>query len=265
MFYQIHFGVFATFIKEFYSNNPMKRLTYLIPILILAACSAPITNFDECVAAGNPVMESYPRQCSADGQTFVEVIDEVIEEPASAEFTACESVPELCTMDYNPVCGIIDNGIRCITEPCQSTDANTYSNGCGACSARALGHYPGACEDQLFVVCKETTTGFNAEEFAQNAGGICVDICPGNYDGYGTQIGVEVCIQHYGEKEIAQWEVCTKSTNSCNCVKAVETTDNQPIDYAKYRCVPEQYAERLLFRSGMDRLDENGQQSVAIA
>lgn len=29
-----------------------------------------ITNFDECVAAGNPVMESDPEQCSANGQTF---------------------------------------------------------------------------------------------------------------------------------------------------------------------------------------------------
>lgn len=34
-----------------------------------------VTNFEECVAAGNPVMESYPRQCrSADGQLFVEEI-----------------------------------------------------------------------------------------------------------------------------------------------------------------------------------------------
>src|SRR3989344_4444890 len=34
-----------------------------------------ITNFDECVLAGNPVMESYPRQCmDSDGQTFVEEI-----------------------------------------------------------------------------------------------------------------------------------------------------------------------------------------------
>ncbi len=31
---------------------------------------ASITNFDECVTAGNPVMESYPEQCSANGQTF---------------------------------------------------------------------------------------------------------------------------------------------------------------------------------------------------
>ena len=34
-----------------------------------------ITNFEECIAAGNPAMESYPRQCRANGQTFVEFID----------------------------------------------------------------------------------------------------------------------------------------------------------------------------------------------
>lgn len=29
-----------------------------------------ITSFEECVDAGNPVMESYPEQCSANGRTF---------------------------------------------------------------------------------------------------------------------------------------------------------------------------------------------------
>lgn len=33
-----------------------------------------VTTFDDCVAAGNPVMESYPRQCNAGGKTFVENI-----------------------------------------------------------------------------------------------------------------------------------------------------------------------------------------------
>lgn len=33
-----------------------------------------VANFEECVAAGNPVMESYPRQCRHGGQTFTEVI-----------------------------------------------------------------------------------------------------------------------------------------------------------------------------------------------
>lgn len=32
----------------------------------------PITNFDECARAGYPIMESYPRQCRAEGKTFVE-------------------------------------------------------------------------------------------------------------------------------------------------------------------------------------------------
>ena len=37
--------------------------------------SSSINNFDECVAAGNPVMESHPRQCrTVDGNHFVEKI-----------------------------------------------------------------------------------------------------------------------------------------------------------------------------------------------
>lgn len=36
--------------------------------------SAPITSFDECVATGAPVMESYPRQCRYNNKTFVEDI-----------------------------------------------------------------------------------------------------------------------------------------------------------------------------------------------
>jgi hypothetical protein len=36
--------------------------------------TSAITSFEECVAAGYPVMESYPRRCAANGQTFVEDI-----------------------------------------------------------------------------------------------------------------------------------------------------------------------------------------------
>lgn len=31
-----------------------------------------ITSFEECVAAGNPIMESYPPQCAANGKTFIQ-------------------------------------------------------------------------------------------------------------------------------------------------------------------------------------------------
>jgi len=38
-----------------------------------------VTNFNECVASGNPVMESYPRQCRANGENFVEGIGNELE------------------------------------------------------------------------------------------------------------------------------------------------------------------------------------------
>lgn len=43
------------------------------------ANTAAITNFDECVAAGNPVMESWPRQCRAGEENFTEDIGNELE------------------------------------------------------------------------------------------------------------------------------------------------------------------------------------------
>ena len=49
--------------------------------------SSSVTNFDECVAQGNPVMESFPPQCiTPDGITFTQEMDE--EPPPVNE--ACE-------------------------------------------------------------------------------------------------------------------------------------------------------------------------------
>ncbi|MDQ3065404.1 MAG: hypothetical protein M3Q36_04000 [bacterium] len=41
--------------------------------------SRSINSYQECVAAGNPVMESYPEQCSANGQTFTNTAQKVVE------------------------------------------------------------------------------------------------------------------------------------------------------------------------------------------
>ena len=58
-----------------------------------------------------------------------------------------EPRPELCPQVYNPVCATRDNGVRCVTTPCQSTEQKTYSNGCMACADPAVYHYQeGACE-----------------------------------------------------------------------------------------------------------------------
>ncbi len=63
--------------------SPMKyAILASLALLLGAGCGAPApaaTSFEECAAAGNPIMESYPRQCRADGTTFVEEIPEEAE------------------------------------------------------------------------------------------------------------------------------------------------------------------------------------------
>lgn len=45
-----------------------------------------VTSFEECVAAGNPVMESYPEQCrTADGRLFVNTSQQMETFPAPGE------------------------------------------------------------------------------------------------------------------------------------------------------------------------------------
>lgn len=47
----------------------------LVAVLVLKKDGAvSVNSFEECVAAGNAVMESHPRQCKAGGKTFVEDI-----------------------------------------------------------------------------------------------------------------------------------------------------------------------------------------------
>ncbi len=55
-----------------------------------------ISSFEECVAAGNPVMESYPRQCRAGDQTFVSLDDlfQVSKETICNENSDCILVDE---------------------------------------------------------------------------------------------------------------------------------------------------------------------------
>ncbi|MDO8676547.1 MAG: hypothetical protein Q7K16_02765, partial [Candidatus Azambacteria bacterium] len=68
----------------------MKKMKKTLPIIIIvliitgfgvawkvAKKEAPtlvVTNFEECVTAGNPVMESYPRRCRHGGETYTESI-----------------------------------------------------------------------------------------------------------------------------------------------------------------------------------------------
>lgn len=126
----------------------MKKIFFLpivlFALLSLSAC-APITkpitpavtNFDECVAAGNPAMESTPRQCNHEGQTFVEEIATPPAPPFDEE-TAC-------TKEFVPVCGKYH--VQCIKAPCPPLDI-TYQNRCEAEKDGATDIKEGACVNE---------------------------------------------------------------------------------------------------------------------
>jgi len=73
------------------SQDPAKRkiaamlLVSVIGLIIgyLLLNRAPtVTSFEECVAAGNPIMESYPEQCNHNGKTYVRQVSDI---PTSAD------------------------------------------------------------------------------------------------------------------------------------------------------------------------------------
>lgn len=92
----------------------------LILFLVIGCTKNAISNFEECAAAGYPVMESYPRQCRVGDITFVEEINE------KNYCTEEQKAAEICTLDYNPVCG--DN-------------MKTYGNACSACASGEIDSY----------------------------------------------------------------------------------------------------------------------------
>lgn len=63
-----------------------------------------ISNFNDCVSAGNLVMESYPRRCrTKDGRNFIEEIPEKITEEIKEKITYTNSNPELIQVELpNP-------------------------------------------------------------------------------------------------------------------------------------------------------------------
>lgn len=107
-----------------------------------------VTNFEECVAAGNPVMESYPRQCRHEGVTYVEEVDNPpAPSPDDSPTGSVTCTPDqrdvMCTAQYEPVCGLTQ--VECITTPCNPVP-ETYGNACTACSnSRVISYTEGEC------------------------------------------------------------------------------------------------------------------------
>ena len=73
-----------------------------------------------------------------------------LESTANGErFVQCSTPrPEICYELYQPVCATRDNGVRCVTTPCPSTEVATYSNDCKACADPAVQGFVsgGACK-----------------------------------------------------------------------------------------------------------------------
>jgi hypothetical protein len=100
-----------------------------------------VENFEDCVKAGNPVMESYPRQCQHKGMTYIEDL--------SGEKIYCteeQRNSKICNFIYQPVCGPVQ--IQYITEPCDPK-LQTFSNSCFACSNSLVKYYTnGECNNE---------------------------------------------------------------------------------------------------------------------
>lgn len=98
-----------------------KNLILLGVIFLFSACSlikptAKISDFESCAAAGNPVMESYPRQCRANGQTFVEVININVNDPNQRP---CTMEAKLCPDGS----AVGRSGPNCEFAPCPDNSA----------------------------------------------------------------------------------------------------------------------------------------------
>ena len=144
----------------------------------LPVASGTVRSFAECVAAGNLVMESSPRQCRHDGVTY----REEVELPPEEELVACTMDAKLCPDGsavgrvgpdcafapcpaeqpaetvtcspaakqvagcddvYAPVCGLVE--VQCVTTPCNPVP-ETFANGCYACAAgNVISYTAGAC------------------------------------------------------------------------------------------------------------------------
>ncbi len=123
-------------------NIPIILAVIIIAIVVLTPRFSNdidfiINRFDRCVEAGNPVMESYPRQCESGGVTFTEDI--------SVKCTKEQRGMDVCTQVYQPVCGTVN--IQCVTEPCDSVE-QTFSNPCFACGGSLVESYTsGECSE----------------------------------------------------------------------------------------------------------------------
>lgn len=101
-----------------------KKLFWTIIVLIFLLISIyyyigqlkKIDSFEKCAEANGAVMESYPKQCTFNGKTYIEEIE------AKKYCTPESREGDTCITLYDPVCGYFADQTK-----------DTYSNSCFAC------------------------------------------------------------------------------------------------------------------------------------
>ena len=161
----------------------MLSLLCIVTVLVVGCTTPEVNSFEDCVSEGNPVLESYPRQCNTpDGKHFVETLqkncsyDNADMKYVSKDPEECKTVNVLCIQGMESFSNACGCGCRIYHEssgkvqafectPEQKTniactkeympvcgfdekgDSDTYGNACVACTKSEVTSYvKGECK-----------------------------------------------------------------------------------------------------------------------
>lgn len=79
----------------------MKYVILLLLVLLAGCAPVEVNDFESCVSAGYPVLESYPRQCIAADQTYTEVIEMPLQEAMDIAADECGNLTDEAFFNEN--------------------------------------------------------------------------------------------------------------------------------------------------------------------